>query len=90
MACRTGGVGAGGISLLLVDRHSPGVAVERMHLQGQWLAGTGMVTFDDVMVPVANIIGKENEGFKPLIRNLNHERFVIAAQASPATPQPRP
>jgi alkylation response protein AidB-like acyl-CoA dehydrogenase len=52
-----------------------------MKLQGNWLAGTSVVTFEDVRVPVANIIGKENEGFKPLMLNLNHERFVIASQA---------
>jgi alkylation response protein AidB-like acyl-CoA dehydrogenase len=81
VACRTGGKGAGGVSLLLVDATSPGISVRRMKLQGNWLAGTSVVTFEDVRVPVSNIIGKENEGFKPLMINLNHERFVIASQA---------
>lgn len=81
VACRTGGKGGGGVSLLLVDAKSPGVLVERMKLQGNWLGGTCIVTFTDVQVPVKNLIGKENEGFKPLMVNFNHERFVIASQA---------
>jgi alkylation response protein AidB-like acyl-CoA dehydrogenase len=52
-----------------------------MKLQGNWLGGTCAVTFDDVKVPANMIIGKENEGFKPLMTNFNHERFVIASQA---------
>mmetsp|Transcript_1254 Transcript_1254/g.2000 ORF Transcript_1254/g.2000 Transcript_1254/m.2000 type:complete len:427 (-) Transcript_1254:124-1404(-) len=81
VACRTGGKGGAGVSLLLVDAKSPGVSVRRMKLQGNWLGGTGIVTFDDVRVPVKHIIGKENEGFKPLMVNFNHERFVIGTQA---------
>jgi hypothetical protein len=55
--------------------------VRRMKLQGNWLGGTCVVTFEDVKVPVNMMIGKENEGFKPLMTNFNHERFVIASQA---------
>ena len=81
VAVRTGGPGHGGVSMLLVDRHSPGVQVKRMKLQGNWVAGTGYVTFEDVLVPVENLLGKEGEGFRLLARNLNHERLVIAVQA---------
>jgi len=81
VACRTGAEGRNGVSLLLVDRHSPGVTVRRMKLQGNWLAGTCHVSFEDVKVPVENVVGKENEGFKAIMMNFNHERFVIAVQA---------
>ena len=83
VAARTGppGSGAKGVSLLLVDAKSPGVSVRRMKLQGNWLGGTCVVTFDDVRVPAATRIGKENQGFRPLMVNFNHERFVIATQA---------
>lgn len=40
------------------------------------------VTFHDVKVPVKNLIGKENEGFKMIMHNFNHERFVIAVQTA--------
>mmetsp|Transcript_2426 Transcript_2426/g.3354 ORF Transcript_2426/g.3354 Transcript_2426/m.3354 type:complete len:423 (-) Transcript_2426:176-1444(-) len=81
VACRTGGKGAKGVSMLVVDAKSPGVSVRRMKLQGNWLGGTCVVTFEDVQVPKNNIIGKLNEGFKPLMQNFNHERMVIALQA---------
>jgi len=81
VACRTGGPGAKGVSLLLVDAKSPGISLRRMKLQGNWLGATCVVEFDDVKVPVTNIIGKENEGFKPLMSNFIHERFLIATQA---------
>jgi len=81
VACRTGGPGPGGVSVLLVERTLPGVAVKRMKLQGNWVAGTGYVTFEDVLVPVGNLLGKEGEGFRYIAHNLNHERLVIGVQA---------
>jgi len=86
VVCRTGREGSGnrGISLLFVER-GPGISTERMKLQGNWTAGTAFVTFDDVRVPVDNLIGAENEGFKLIMLNFNHERFVIAAQGTRAS-----
>lgn len=63
VAVRTGGPGMGGISLLLIER-GPGVTTKQMQCQGVWASGTTYVTFEDVKVPVENLIGKENEGFK--------------------------
>lgn len=85
VACRTGGKGHKGLSLLLVDRHAPGVTVKRMKLQGYWLGGTAFITFDDVKVPVKNLIGTENHGFRYIMHNFNHERFVVAIQANRAS-----
>jgi alkylation response protein AidB-like acyl-CoA dehydrogenase len=82
VACRTGGDGAKGISILLVDAKAPGVTVRRMKMQGNWPAGTSHVLFEDVRVPVGRLVGKENEGFRALMLNFNHERFVIAVQAN--------
>ncbi|KAL1858576.1 hypothetical protein Plec18170_002776 [Paecilomyces lecythidis] len=63
-AVRTGGPGMGGVSLLLIERESGGVNTRRMDCQGVWSSGTTYVTFEDVKVPVENLIGKENQGFK--------------------------
>jgi len=65
-----------------VDRKTPGITVRRMKLQGGWLAGTSMVLFDNVRVPAKNMIGQENAGFKMIVHNFNHERYVIAVQAN--------
>jgi len=80
VAVRTGGGGMGGISFLLIER-GPGVTTRQMSCQGIWSGGTAYVTFEDVKVPVENLIGKENEGFKYIMYNFNHERWAMCVQA---------
>ena len=53
-----------GLSVLLIEREAGGVSTRRMDCQGVWSSGTTYVTFEDVKVPVENLIGKENQGFK--------------------------
>ena len=62
-AVRTGGEGMNGISALLIER-TEGVSTRRMDCQGVWSSGTTYVTFEDVKVPVENLLSKENQGFK--------------------------
>ena len=81
VAVRTGGKGMGGISLLLIER-GEGVTTKQMKCQGVWSSGTTYITLDDVKVPKAHLIGKENEGFKYIMYNFNHERWGICVQAS--------
>ena len=81
VAVRTGGEGMGGLSLLLVER-SEGIKTTQMKCSGVWPSGTTYITFEDVKVPVENLIGKENEGFKYIMYNFNHERWGIVAQVS--------
>jgi len=78
LACRTGGAGGAGLSLLLVDRNAPGIDVRKMETQFDTCQGTTFITFDNVKVPAENIIGEEGAGFKYLLLNFNHERFVIS------------
>lgn len=68
-AVRTGGEGMNGISVLLIERSFGGVSTRRMDCQGVWSSGTTYVTFEDVKVPVENLIGKENQGFKVIMTN---------------------
>jgi len=68
-AVRTGGEGMGGISLLLIERSHGGVSTRQMDCQGVWGSGTTYVTFEDCKVPVENLIGKENQGFKVIMTN---------------------
>jgi len=82
VAVRTGGAGMGGISLLLLERTMPGITTRQMLCSGVWPSGTTYITFEDVKVPVENLIGKENEGFKYIMYNFNHERFSTIVQAN--------
>jgi alkylation response protein AidB-like acyl-CoA dehydrogenase len=80
VAVRTGGKGMGGISLLLLDRNMGGIKTRHMKCSGLWASGTAFVEMTDVKVPVENLIGKENEGFKAIMFNFNHERLIIIVQ----------
>jgi acyl-CoA dehydrogenase len=78
-AVRTGGAGAGGISLLLIDAASPGI--ERRPVPGlQWYnASIGTIDFRDVHVPLERLIGVENRGFAGLAKQFNVERLSSIA-----------
>lgn len=82
VAARTGPAGHKGLSLFLVERAWPGIEVKRLKLQGHWTSGTALVLFRDVKVPKENLIGQENQGFKYIMHNFNHERLLIAIQAN--------
>jgi len=80
-AVRTGGPGMKGVSLLVIER-GPGVETKQMSCMGVWASGTSYITFEDVKVPVENLVGKENRGFKYIMNNFNHERWSIVVQAN--------
>lgn len=77
-AVRTGGAGAGGISLLLIDLTAPGVSRTRLDKMGWRCSDTAALHFDDVRVPADNLIGAENGGFIGIMRNFNAERLGMA------------
>lgn len=83
VAVRTGKNGAGGISFLLVDKNDPkseaGIDVKHIKTSDAKAAATAWVYFDDCYVPVENLMGKENQGFKLIMANFNHERWLICA-----------
>jgi acyl-CoA dehydrogenase len=83
VAVRTGGEGAGGISLLLVEKGTPGFAVGRtLRKMGWWCSDTAELFFDDCRVPAANLIGEENQGFVLLAENFQMERLALAVMAN--------
>lgn len=76
------GNGAKGISVIAVPKDTPGISVRPMKMQFDSVMWTGFVVFENAMVPVENLLGEENEGFKIIMENFNHERFVIAVSAT--------
>jgi alkylation response protein AidB-like acyl-CoA dehydrogenase len=77
-AVRTGGPGASGISVLVIPTNSPGLTHRRIPNSGQKGGGASFVEMDDVRVPVSNLVGKENEGFRIVMTNFNKERFIMS------------
>ncbi|MCO1334257.1 acyl-CoA dehydrogenase family protein [Microbulbifer sp. OS29] len=79
-AVRTGSEGFGGISLLLIPADTEGVSRQLLDKkQGWWCSDTASIFFDQVRVPISNLIGSENQGFLPIVHNFNRERLGIAA-----------
>jgi acyl-CoA dehydrogenase len=81
VAVRTGGPGAAGVSLLLIERDRPGFTRTLLDKMGWWCSDTATLHFDAVRVPAANLIGEENAGFRIIMRNFNSERLSMAAGA---------
>ncbi|GAA5854264.1 hypothetical protein JCM3766R1_004140, partial [Sporobolomyces carnicolor] len=81
-AVRTGGPGMGGISLVIVERQHGGVKTRKMECMGVLASGTSYVDFEDVKVPVGNLLGKENKGFQLIMHNFTGERAGIVIQAN--------
>jgi acyl-CoA dehydrogenase len=81
LAVRTGGPGHAGLSLLVVERGTPGFAVSKqLEKMGWWASDTAELSFDDCRVPVANRLGEEGQGFLAIVQNFVSERLFIAGQ----------
>jgi len=81
VAVRTGGEGMGGVSLLLIERETPGFTRTKLEKMGWHSSDTATLYFDDCRVPAENLIGSENAGFSGIMLNFNSERFGIAGMA---------
>jgi alkylation response protein AidB-like acyl-CoA dehydrogenase len=74
--------GRKGMSAFIVETDTPGFAAPRVeHKMGIRGSPTAELTFDDVRVPVANLLGAEGDGFKIAMATLDRSRLGIAAQA---------
>jgi acyl-CoA dehydrogenase len=81
VAVRTGGPGHGGISLVVVERGTPGFTVSRaLEKMGWWASDTAELSFEGCRVPVANRLGEEGQGFAAIVQNFVSERLFIAGQ----------
>lgn len=80
-AVRTGGEGHGGISLLVIERGTPGFSTsKKLAKMGWWASDTAELSFEDCRVPVANLLGEENTGFLAIMLNFATERLFLAGQ----------
>jgi acyl-CoA dehydrogenase len=71
--------GSGGISALVIEGDTPGLTRAELKKMGWWASDTAHLHFDHCRVPVANLIGAENKGFKTFMTNFNSERLGLAA-----------
>ncbi len=77
---RTGDDPHGGLSFLVIETDRDGVRVSApLKKHGWWASDTAELGFDDVRVPVQNLVGAQGSGFPTLMRNFQNERLALAA-----------
>jgi acyl-CoA dehydrogenase len=78
-AVRTGGPGHGGISLLVVEKGTPGFTVDRgLRKMGWHCSDTAELSYVDCRVPAANLVGEEGSGFGQIADQFVVERIALA------------
>ena len=81
-AVRTGGPGHAGVSLLVVEKGMPGFTVDRALTKMGWhCSDTAELSYVDVRVPEANLVGEENSGFYLIAEQFVVERIALAVHA---------
>ncbi|MBE0475459.1 acyl-CoA dehydrogenase family protein, partial [Rhodoferax sp.] len=83
VAAKTGEVGRNHqISMFIVEKGTPGFNIARPLKKHGWLSSdTAELVFDNCRIPAGNLLGEEHKGFYALVKNLQNERIVLAAQA---------
>ncbi|KAJ5599221.1 hypothetical protein N7450_000288 [Penicillium hetheringtonii] len=78
---RTGPPTAKGISVFIVPLDSKGISRRKMENSGVNSSGSTFMELDDVVVPVGNMLGKENQGFEIIMSTFAHERLWVGITA---------
>lgn len=81
-AVRTGEPGHGGLSLIVVEKGTPGFTVDRALTKMGWhCSDTAELSYVDVRVPVDNLVGEENQAFYYIAEQFVVERIALAVHA---------
>ncbi|OAA33455.1 Acyl-CoA dehydrogenase/oxidase [Moelleriella libera RCEF 2490] len=75
---------AKGLSVVLIER-GEGVETKPIKTSYSPAAGTSYVTFDNVKVPVENLLGEEDKGIHVILSNFNHERWTMVCGSTRAS-----
>jgi acyl-CoA dehydrogenase len=69
--------GSRGLSLFIVERTTPGVSVTKLEKHGWLCSDTAEIGFQDVRIPLDNLLGEENRGFYGIMETFENERICI-------------
>lgn len=83
VACRTepGSKGSKGVTMLLVPRHTPGIAMTPLAKVGHHCMPSWDIAFEDVEVEDSAVMGEVGQGFKHTMSTLHYSRASQAANA---------
>jgi len=74
-------LGGKGISIFVVDRDTPGISSTKLDKLGWRASDTAEIAFDNVVIPVENLMGEEKLGFSYIMQHFALERLVMAINA---------
>ncbi|MDO6811942.1 acyl-CoA dehydrogenase family protein [Tenacibaculum soleae] len=70
-----------GMSILLVDRNTPGISSTKLDKLGWRASDTAEIAFDNVVIPAENLMGEEGKGFPYIMQHFALERLIMAINA---------
>ena len=74
-------LGNKGISIFIMDRDTPGISATKLEKLGWRASDTGEIAFDNVRIPVDNLMGEENKGFSYIMQHFALERLIMGVNA---------
>ena len=74
-------LGNKGISIFIMDRDTPGISATKLDKLGWRASDTGEIAFDNVEIPLENLMGEENKGFPYIMQHFALERLIMGVNA---------
>jgi alkylation response protein AidB-like acyl-CoA dehydrogenase len=74
-------LGSKGMSIFVIDRDASGLSATKLNKLGWRASDTGEIAFDNVKIPVENLMGEENKGFNYIMQHFALERLIMAVNA---------
>ncbi len=74
-------LGNKGMSIFVVDRDTKGISASKLDKLGWRASDTGEIAFDNVKIPVSNLMGDENAGFGYIMQHFSLERLIMGVNA---------
>lgn len=74
-------LGNKGMSIFIIDRDTPGISATKLDKLGWRASDTGEIAFDNVEIPVSNLMGEENKGFGYIMQHFALERLIMGINA---------
>ncbi|WP_029038528.1 acyl-CoA dehydrogenase family protein [Salinimicrobium xinjiangense] len=72
---------AKGMSIFIVDRDTPGISATKLDKLGWRASDTAEIAFDNVEIPVSNLMGEEGKGFPYIMQHFAFERLIMGINA---------
>jgi len=69
------------MGVFLIDRDAPGVSSSKLDKLGWRASDTGEIAFDNVRIPLSNMMGEENKGFYYVMQHFALERLIMGVNA---------